>query len=538
MKKIFLTMLLATVIFPGCKEDFLELYPTTEIDENAAFSTPQNAQAVLYGIYDVLTQASLLGSWMQIVNEVRGDDGFLAQALNWTWWLPTFQYNHTASDTDTRGPRGFWVRFYSVIENCNAAINADLPYEGVERDKYLSELYMIRALAYYNLVNVYCAPYTKPGGPSSPGIPLYEVSDPGTYMGRGTVQGVYDLILSDLQFARQNSPAQANASSATRFTQCFAYGFSARVALSMGNYDDAYDYAVAAIADAPPLATGADYTMGFSDDNEESIYVVPFNSDDYPIYHALTSFYDHPEGYGNVFFTETLFNTYAADDIRKTWFIPSLFYNINDPAVNAFFGDDLYISYHWDGYYSAGRNEVYSFYDDGSYDTDDFDFIHYRPGHYSLYAKFPRMNSTPGVSEGSVGLARPTLMRTSEMYLIKAECEARGEGGGASVAQQTLLAIQQRAQSSAVLSTNTGEALIDEVLMERRKELAGEGFRMYDILRLGIPLERPDIVGPNWSDVLTLPAYHDKLIWPIPEAELDSNTELTKSDQNPGYATK
>ena len=530
---------MAGVLFAGCKEDFLELYPTTEIDENAAFSTPENAEAVLYGIYDVITESTLLGSWAHIVNEVRGDDGFLAQALNWTWWVPSFQYTYTASSTDTRGPRGYWDSFYSVIENCNAAIHADLPFEGEPLNEYLSELYMIRALSYYNLVNMFAAPYTKSGGPSSPGVPLYEVSDPGTYMGRGTVQGVYDLILSDLQFARQNAPAQINASAATRFTKCFAFGLSARVALSMGHYDDAYDYAVAAIADAPALATGADYTMGFSDDNEESIFVVPFNSDDYPIYWGLTSFYDHPEGYGNVFFTETLFNSYGADDIRKNWFVPPLFYNINDPAVNAFFGDDLYISYHWDGGYSQGRAEVYSFYNDSSsYNPANVDWIHYRPGHYSLYAKFPRMNSIPGVSNGSVGLARPTLMRTSEMYLIKAECEARGEGGGATAAQQTLLAIQQRAQASAVLSTNTGEALLDEVLMERRKELAGEGFRMYDILRLGIPLERPDIIGPNWSDVMTLPAYDDKLIWPIPEAELDSNSELTESDQNPGYAAK
>ena len=266
--------------------------------------------------------------------------------------------------------------------------------------------------------------------------------------------------------------------------------------------------------------------------------MVPFNSDDYPIFHALTSFYDHPEGYGNMFFTETLFNSYAADDIRKAWFLTNLFYNINDPVLNAFFGDDLYTSYHYDGYYSEGKSEAYSFFDAGSYDLADFDFIHYRAGHFSLYSKFPRMNSIPGVSMGSVGLARPTLMRTSEMYLIKAECEARGEGGGAAAAQQTLLVIQQRAQPSAMLSTNIGEALLDEVLMERRKELVGEGFRMYDILRLGIPLERPDIVGPNWSDVLTLPAYDNKLIWPIPESELDSNTELTKSDQNPGYVAK
>ncbi len=537
MKKILLIIFTLGVILSGCTEDFLELYPTGEISENDAFKNKENAYAVLYGIYDVLTESWTLGSWLHITNEVRGDDAFLAQALNWSWWVEAFQYTYTASNTDDRGPLGYWTRMYSVIENCNSAIHADLPFaEEDDLNRYLSELYMQRAYAYYVLVNLYCKAYTSSDGPSSPGLPLYTVSDPGTYKGRGTVQEVYDQILSDLSFARDHAPLQLNAPSQTRFTKCFAYGLSARVALSMGNYEDAYNYATEAINQAPPLATGSDYTMGFSDDNAESIYVVPYNSDDYPIYWALTSFYDHPEGYGNVFFTKDLFDSYANDDVRKDWFITPLFYNIGDGDVNAFYGDDIYISYHYDGYYYYSSGEALDFYDSGSYDPADFYFINYRPGHYSLYAKFPRMDASPGVDNGSVGLARPTLMRTSEMYLIKAECEARGEGGGESAAQQTLLDIQQRAQASAVLSTNTGQDLIDEVLMERRKELAGEGFRMYDILRLGIPLERPNIVGPNWSNVMTLPAYDNKMIYPIPEDEIDSNTELTNSDQNPGYA--
>lgn len=538
MKKILLIIFIVGLLFSACTEDFLELYPTTEIDENAAFSTEENAKAVLYGIYDELTQSQNLGSWLHITNEVRGDDAFLAQALNWNWWVEPFQYNWTASDDDARGPRGYWDRLYSVIENCNAAIHADLPFVDEARDEYLSELYIMRALAYYNLVNLYSQPYTSPGGPSSPGVPLYDVSDPGTYKGRGTVQEVYDLINSDLEFARQNASPQLNESAKTRFTRCFAYGLSARVALSMSDYPSAFSYAEDAIADAPDLATAGDYLSGFSDDNEESIYVVPFNSDDYPIYWALTSFYDHPEGYGNIFFTETLFDSYADDDIRKEWFVSPLFYNMNDDDVNDFFGDDIYTSYHYDGYYSYSRSEALDFYNAGSYSTGDYYYMNDRPGHFSLYAKFPRMNAEPGVSNGSVGLARPTLMRTSEMYLIKAECEARGEGGGETAAQQTLFEIQDRAQPSAVQSTNTGQDLIDEILMERRKELAGEGFRMYDILRLGIPLERPNITGPNWSDVMSLPAYDDKMIFPIPEAEIDANTELTRSDQNPAYSGK
>ena len=538
MKKILIFIVVLGVALSGCKEDFLELYPTTEIDENAAFSTQDNAMAVLYGIYDGITDATVLGSWLQVTNEVRGDDAFLAQALNWNWWVPSFNYTWSASSTDTRGPRGYWDEFYSMIENCNAAIHAELPFVGDDLNEYLSEMYMLRALSYYYLVTLYCAPYTKSGGPQSPGVPLYEVSDPSVYKGRGTVQDVYDLIESDLLFARNNAALQNNEAGQTRFTRCFANGLSARVALSKGEYTDALTYANAAIADAPDLATGADYLAGFSDANDESIFVVPFNSDDYPIYWGLTSYYDHPEGYGNIFFTKDLFDSYAADDIRKEWFVTPLFWNMSDNDINAFYGDDIYITYHWDGWYSSAVAEAQDFYTAGTYDVNDFYELHYRPGHYSLYAKFPRMDASPGVSRGSVGLATPALMRTSEMYLIKAECEARGEGGGATAAQATLFEIQSRASASAVQSTNTGPALLDEVLMERRKELAGEGFRIQDIMRLGIPLHRPNIQGPNWSEVMNLPAYADEFLFPIPEAEIDSNDQLSETDQNPGYVAK
>jgi hypothetical protein len=46
MKKILLTMTLVGLLIAGCTEDFLERFPTSQIDESAAFSTPENAMAV------------------------------------------------------------------------------------------------------------------------------------------------------------------------------------------------------------------------------------------------------------------------------------------------------------------------------------------------------------------------------------------------------------------------------------------------------------------------------------------------------------
>ena len=258
----------------------------------------------------------------------------------------------------------------------------------------------------------------------------------------------------------------------------------------------------------------------------ESIFNVPFNSDDYGIYFGFSNFWDHPEGYGNVFVTSALLNEYAADDIRREWFITPLFWNLGNNAVTNYFGDYKSYLYHFEGWHNFSFAEALDLYDDGAalsnalfYPTRQASDLFVRPGIHSLYGKFPRMDGVRGGSFGSVGLDQPTLARTSELFLMKAECEARKASPNFTAAQDALFVIQARAIPGAVKSTNTGTALIDEIMMERRKELVGEGFRFTDILRLGLPLVRPNIPGPNWSPVMTLGAMDNKMIYPIPEPE-------------------
>lgn len=543
MKKILLLIVFAGVFIAGCKEEFLEYYPTDRVEDAQAFSTPENAMAVLYGIYDLITAETLYGSFLNITNDLRGNDVFLAEQLNWRWWVQTYNFQWVASSTDYRGPSSYWQYLYEVIANCNVALNAELPWDEAQNNAYKGEVKAIRAWAYYGLVTLYCQPYTKDAG-TSPGIPVYTVSDPNATKPRGQVKDVYTLMQQDLTDAIASLPALGGESGSKRITKCFANGLAARVALNKGDFSAALGYANAAIADAPLLNTNADdYKLGFSHANEESILIDPFNSDDYPIYWALTSFYDHPEGYGNTFINTDFVSKYPADDIRRAWFVTPLFYNLNSPAVNTFFKDYTSELYHFEGYLAESFDEVLAYTAAGDpidpttmfYPDYADSWTFYRPGHISLYGKFPRMDAVPGMSPGSVGLAQPTLMRTSELYLIKAECEARKSTPDYTAAQDALYEIQHRASASAVKSVKTGTDLVNEILLERRKELVGEGFAAIDILRTGSILDRPDIAGPNWSTYLTLPAYSWRMIYPIPEAEIDANEAIADTDQNEGY---
>jgi len=102
------------------------------------------------------------------------------------------------------------------------------------------------------------------------------------------------------------------------------------------------------------------------------------------------------------------------------------------------------------------------------------------------------------------------LIRLAEMYLINAECKARLQQN----ADDDYNAVHTRAG----LTAKTGVTL-DDILLERRLELAFEGHRIHDIKRL-----RGTADGLNWDD--------KKLVYPIPARELEANRNL---EQNDGY---
>lgn len=119
------------------------------------------------------------------------------------------------------------------------------------------------------------------------------------------------------------------------------------------------------------------------------------------------------------------------------------------------------------------------------------------------------------------------VIRLSEMYLIKAEAHAR-QPGQETQAQAALDEIRLRGDNQVTLSTETGQALIDKVMIERRKELAFEGFRLFDLTRTGTNFMkfRQDLPAIN----ITAPS--DLTILPIPLVELNRNRNI---QPNPGY---
>jgi hypothetical protein len=112
------------------------------------------------------------------------------------------------------------------------------------------------------------------------------------------------------------------------------------------------------------------------------------------------------------------------------------------------------------------------------------------------------------------------------MFLTAAECCAKlGEDNNAKV---YLDAIRKRANPSIASLTATGPALLDSVYKERRKELAFEGFRLFDIQRMKTGIHRVDALFSTAKD---LPYSQDQTIAPVPQFDV----KLAALPQNSGY---
>jgi len=108
------------------------------------------------------------------------------------------------------------------------------------------------------------------------------------------------------------------------------------------------------------------------------------------------------------------------------------------------------------------------------------------------------------------------LFRLAEMYLIRAECNQRL---GTSIGDTPLKDYNKIRVRAGLDAAQT--VTLDDILYERRLELAHEGFAIHDIKRLKLKTG-----GLNYSD--------PKLIFPIPEREMLANPAL-KGQQNQGY---
>lgn len=502
MKKIFYSALVVVSFFTilGCKKDYLETKPTDRVDNAAIFTTTANASVALNGIYRYMFERTTTTT-----SNVQGKPGVTGILLgidhmgedlhqaNATWFTSTGEGNYLAARTDNAGSNVYYYRtFFRMIGNTNYIIANIDQAEGTEAEKnrIKAEALTLRAYSYYYLVQFYGTRYNaaaKPNDQLAVPMPLLPTD---SRMPRVSVETVYAQIVKDLDDAiALNVTTVPNK---THINVWVSKGVRARVALTMQDYPNAIKYAKEVIAsNAYPLMNQADYQTGFNN-LALSEYMWGTNptteqGDTFGSYYAQIA-YNANTTYQRGTpkrINSALYNLMGVNDVRRKMWEPA-------PTAANF------------------------------------------PLPTSAFVRVPYMSRKFSVKAvGDPSLGDFPWMRSAEMHLILAEAYARS-GGQDSDAQAALFDLVKVRDLTAVISTNTGQNLIDEIMVNRRVELWGEGFRYLDLKRLNLPLDRtvvPNYTATSVNNVMQIPAGDNRFLFLIPRAEMDANPNI--GPQNP-----
>ena len=365
-----------------------------------------------------------------------------------------------------------WQTAYNAILDANNVINSTLT--GTEDiDQYRGEALSLRALMYFELVKFFAKPYTV--DPNALGVPLVLTYDPFVKPNRLRVSEVYTQIEKDL---KQAIPLLNMDRSSGYFTKYAAKALLARMYLFKGDWANALATAEDVINNSGYSLLALNQVPGYwgsntpRTDNLETLFEVVFDLVGNAGNNSLAYFYDQNGGYGDALAAQALYNTYTATDVRRSLILTS----------------------------SPTRGNV------------------------KVVNKYPN-SSQPDKDEVKI-------LRMSEVFLIAAE--AAFQTNNETLALTYLNAVATKRDPSFTGYSSTGANLLNDILLERRKELAFEGHRYWDLARYNRDVVRVNLSGNYIGVPLVITTTNFRRILPIPQSEVDANPNI-RNQQNPGY---
>jgi hypothetical protein len=481
----------------GCSKQ-LDIKPESFISPEELYKDEAGVKSGLVGIYRQLLE--LKRSDYVIVGMVGTDEGKTTLFVpTWgTYWqnfcaVSTYSPLMTAQNDVVQN---FWVVCYRGIANANTAIKyvQKSSVSDAVKNKAIGEAKFLRGLFYFYLVQLYG------------GVPLPTEADNPEADARGgyprsSVDDVYALIISDLQFAVNNLDAKTGGNVGKANKEA-AMGLLGKVYLTRKDYSNAK-------ATLQPLLSSttvglmtnyADLFVEANENNKESLFEVQFSNENDNTSNLAQNLgcwqindTKLPGSGGHVIIpTDYYFNSFEAGDKRKD------------------------ASFRWIFYDKDGNPVDYSWWSDvGKPHMKKFDI-------------------TKDVSVSSSYSSRNLYyLRLADVILMYAEAQNElGETGGA---MQQLNMIRNRAglenYETVHSSVPTQDQLRKELMLERMRELGFEGWRWFDLKRTGTLLAEVKAHNPDAT-----PNMQEKhLFYPIPAREFENNAALQPSDQNPGY---
>ena len=517
MKKIIYA-LFAVASLVSCSSDELNQSPTNGLSTSTALQSKSNVGMILTGAYDQTGHYYYL-TIGQIALDDMGDDIMLSNGAfgfsPYKWNQYTYDYTQYARINDgwwSSYCSYLWRKAYMAIDQCNLIIeNADKLPEGC--DDYLAQAYGLRGWNFLNLYHLFCPAYLNKtlGGDNGKGLFLRLASasaDKSTDVDRSDLGTSMKQIISDLTYAYEHCSSTSNYYINKRSSALFL----ARIYLEMGNNTEAAKYAEIAAGntfDGSNLMSQDEYQSGFMTANTEWLWGFKFDSESTNIYASIPSFYhvatamDAQSGFGTANYGKQVPGD-KIDDRVKYLSGNGVDYLIGYGTIRIAKSFTELFKKNGNGIWTDCR-ALFPFYVDS------------KDGY--ITAKFS--------NRSTLGVADYPMARIAEAYLI--EAEAKFKQGAAADGLKVLNALQVKRGGNVSTEIN-----IDEIWKERRRELYGEGFALTDLKRLNLPLHREG--EDHWSSTLDLPADSPRMMFPIPDDELDYNPYYKNSttDYNKG----
>ena len=483
----------------SCVNDWLDVAPSDGTDADAALTSSSDLDAARTGMYKALKGNSSLvdyyGQQFFVYGDVHAGDDYQYNNLGGSN-RASFYYDMNYQTASEFTSNVAWKSPYIVIGRANRIIAAaeggalsDAAEAKATIDQYAAEAKVLRALAHFDLVRIYGKPYTEDQG-ASLGVPLVtEVLESNAKPARSTVAEVYTQVVKDLTEAI-SSNALATETEPGYVSVWGAKAILSRVYLNMGDYANALSVAEDIIKNSgAALWTRDQYFKAWDASTpNESEFLFRLNvagSTDNNDLNGIGNLQQR-DGYKEMVATKKFVDMLTSDpkDVRNDMFLPAK----AEKEVAVY-----------------GTNKVF-------------------------------LNKLRGQGGNLRNVTIVPIIRLSEVYLTAAECAFRNNDKTKAVEYLNDL-VKNRTTTVASLAT-VDNITLDRILIERRKELIGEGQRYFDALRNNETITRyTSEADKGWHKTLSKEAQsfnrdYFKAIAAIPQAEINANPNIK---QNTGY---
>ena len=312
-KKIFTFITLMVVAASSCKN--LNVSPSDAISTNTLVTTTDGLTNALNGAYalfkdhiqfnGLVDQNNMYLRQFYQLSDFASDDIVCGQVTTDPLYY-SFSLDHSPSQGNTRY---FWYVSYKIITGVNTVIDAveKSGKSDAATNQLLGECYFLRAFCHFNLVRLFAKPYTV--DPESPGIILRtNLTDPAK-KARSSVKEVYESVLAD---AEKAAGLMTQPRGVQYASQEAAWALLARVNVYKEDNNKAIEWANKVINSGKyTLATKATYPTMFANATtaSETIFCVAFTAvDDYGKFGSIASmiYSDGNSGWGEEYASSSL----------------------------------------------------------------------------------------------------------------------------------------------------------------------------------------------------------------------------------------